>query len=209
MKIKTAYLLIFLAIFYVVGIVGIAFPSTRGMVLPLSAFHLLLTFVVVFLARTKNHLNFLLFSLVCTLYGIAVELIGVHTGWLFGSYTYGANLGLKLVGVPYIIGVNWTLMVASSQAVSNKVFKNPILVTLFAAALMTGLDFLIEPVAMKVDFWDWKNGIVPLYNYICWFFVSLPMHYLYRTLNLKTTNQMDLVVFLYMVGFFTILNFIL
>lgn len=209
MKIKTKYLLIVLAIFYVVGILGILYPETRGMVLPLSAYHLLLTFVMVFLARSKNNLSFLLFALICSLYGVAVELIGVHTGWLFGSYHYGGNLGLKVAGVPLIIGINWTLMVATSQAVAARIFKQPIAMTILAAALMTGLDFLIEPVAMKVDFWNWKAGIIPIYNYICWFFVSLPMHYLYRTWNLKQANQMDLVVFLYMVGFFALLNLFL
>lgn len=209
MKIKTKYLLLFLAIFYVVGLVGILYPETRNMVLPLSAFHLLLTFIMLLLARTKNHLSFLLFALICSLYGVAVEMIGVHTGWLFGSYHYGSNLGMKVAGVPLIIGVNWTLMVATSQAVSARIFKQPILMTLMAALLMTGLDFLIEPVAMKVDFWNWEGGIIPIYNYICWFFVSLPMHYLYRTWNLKQANQMDLVVFLYMVGFFAFLNLFL
>jgi putative membrane protein len=37
---------------------------------------------------------------------------------------------------------------------------------------MVGLDLIIEQVAPLCNFWYWKNGIIPLQNYIAWFIIS-------------------------------------
>ena len=47
-----------------------------------------------------------------------------------------------------------------------------------ASLFMVGLDYLIEPVAMKYDFWDWSQNKVPLQNYFMWFLVSILMQVL-------------------------------
>ena len=45
-----------------------------------------------------------------------------------------------------------------------------------SSIFMVGLDFLIEPVAISLDFWSWQGGQIPLQNYIMWFLISLVMH---------------------------------
>jgi putative membrane protein len=70
---------------------------------------------------------------------------------------------------------------------------------------MTLLDVLIEPVAIESDFWHWTNGSIPLYNYISWFFVALPIIYAYFKLNLAETNKVFNALFILMILFFTIL----
>jgi putative membrane protein len=43
---------------------------------------------------------------------------------------------------------------------------------------MTGIDVLIEPVAVDLGFWSWQGGDIPWTNYLCWFVVSLPMQWI-------------------------------
>jgi putative membrane protein len=53
-----------------------------------------------------------LFSLALTfLTGILVEIMGVNTGLLFGDYQYGAVLSPRIKQVPWVIGINWFLVI--------------------------------------------------------------------------------------------------
>jgi putative membrane protein len=206
---KTTLLIAFLLIFYSVGIIGISLPQTRSYFLSLSPLNLVLSFVVLILAMEKNYRNGALFFLLCYLVGMTVELIGTKTGWLFGNYWYGLNLGPKFLGVPLVIGVNWWVLVVCSASIVNHVQRISILWrVLFAGALMTIFDVLMEPIAMKSDFWQWENNQIPLYNYICWFLISLPLHYLYVTFKLVESNKVYPVLFFVMTLFFIILYFI-
>jgi putative membrane protein len=202
---KESIIVMVLVIFYSVGIVGLLLPSTHDSFLPLSFFNLLLSFTLLILARKKSLLLLLLFSLVCIFYGYFVELIGTKTALLFGHYSYGANLGTKIEGVPLVIGVNWAILVITSSSLTNMIRVNQWTKIILAAALMTLLDFLIEPVAIKSDFWHWKNGAIPIYNYVCWFLVSLPIIAVYFKLNLAETNKVNNSLFVLLIVFFALL----
>lgn len=202
---KESIIIMVLIIFYSVGIVGLILPSTRNSFLPLSFFNLLLSFSLLLLARKKAFFRFLLFSLLCIFYGFFAELIGTKTAMLFGHYYYGANLGVKVEGVPLVIGVNWAILVITSSSITNLLRVNQWTKIILAAALMTLLDFLIEPVAIKSDFWHWKNGEIPIYNYVCWFLVSLPIISIYFKLNLAETNKVNTTLFILLTVFFALL----
>ena len=42
-----------------------------------------------------------------------------------------------------------------------------------AAFLATGFDWIMEPVAMKLDYWQWVGQIIPFQNYRAWFLIGL------------------------------------
>lgn len=71
-----------------------------------------------------------------------VELIGVNTGLLFGTYQYGENLGIKVFGVPFLIGINWGVITFLTANIANRFIKNKWLVILCGSILMVALDFL-------------------------------------------------------------------
>ena len=77
--------------------------------------------------------------------------------------------------VPLIIGVNWFVLAIGARGCANRITQNTIFQVLCAALFMVGLDYFIEPVAMKYDFWDWSQNKVPLQNYFMWFLVSILM----------------------------------
>ena len=117
--------------------------------------------------------------------GMLVEWIGVTYGFLFGAYHYGSNLGTKLDGVPFMIGINWAMLVMITGAISDRLFNNQWLKVLLGASLMVGLDFFIEPSAPLMDFWYWELGHPPLRNYIAWFAIALILHWVYQR-NIKS-----------------------
>lgn len=202
---KSFLLIAILVIFYTVGIVGLLLPAYHDYFLSLSFFNLMLSFGIVLLARKSKISRFLLFMLVCISYGFIAELIGTKTGLLFGDYSYGASLGYKMYGVPLVIGVNWSLLIVSSASLVSRIKTTFLVRSALAALLMTFLDVLIEPVAIESDFWDWTHGSIPIYNYISWFFVALPIIYAYFKLNLAETNKVFNALFILMILFFTIL----
>ena len=116
--------------------------------------------------QIKLHKRELFCIILIFLTGIIVEFLGVNYGLLFGEYSYGRNLGPKLFGVPFLIGMNWVILTTISGSISNQICKGrKILSILLGSLLMLFIDFFIEPVAPTLDFWEFKDSIVPLLNY--------------------------------------------
>jgi putative membrane protein len=136
--------------------------------------------------QIKSFKAYILFSSIAFITGMVTEIIGVNTGLLFGDYQYGQVLGPKIYGVPFLIGLNWFVIVYCSGAlltkgvvllqqkfnIKMKGFVSSILVIIGGATIATCFDFILEPVAVKLHFWSWKNGQIPLLNYVCWFSIS-------------------------------------
>ncbi len=205
---KDKYLILFLSIFYLVGAVGMSLEEYKEQFIALSAFHLSLNLAVLLLSKKSHTSKFYLLALAVLILGMVVETIGTKTALLFGSYTYGNTLGLKIFGVPLIIGVNWlVLVIGCSSWVKN--LKTSIWVkTLLAAALMTALDFLIEPIAVEFNYWTWTEGEIPLFNYLCWFALSLPMHFAMLKWDLLENSKVPKAIVVMMFLFFIYLNLI-
>jgi putative membrane protein len=203
---KENILLLFLVIFYTVGTVGILLPDQRDTMLRLSPMNLLISFGALLLSRKKSFRPFFLILALCFIVGIVVEFIGTKTGLLFGNYSYGANLGPKFMGVPWMIGINWGILIVCSAAVVNTLSTTFFTKALLAAAIMTGLDVLIEPVAIESDFWSWKSGEIPVYNYICWFAIAFPLQWINFKLQAVETNKVANGLLIIMTLFFFILN---
>jgi len=124
------------------------------------------------------------------LFGLIVEILGVNYGLFFGEYSYGANLGPKIHEVPFVIGLNWVLLIIATGSVSDKLIKGKeIFKILFASFLMVLIDLLIEQSAPKLDYWEFTQSPVPLSNYIWWFIFSLCFQYIFfKTVKTKEYN---------------------
>lgn len=99
----------------------------------------------------------------------AIEAIGVATGWPFGDYHYERALGPHLFHVPVLIGMLWLLLLAGGLHLATRVTKSRFVQIAIAAVLMTAIDFLIEPVAIDFEYWQWHSSEVPINNYVGWF----------------------------------------
>ncbi len=200
-------LIAILIIFHMVGLIGIMLPDFKQLILSLSFLNLLLAFTVIILAENENILLLISFLSIAFIIGISVELIGVHTGMLFGDYSYGANLGPKLWGVPLVIGINWGVLSITTASITQKINLPVYLKIIVNAFLLVLFDFVMEPVAMKSDFWSWKNDEIPLFNYVCWFFVALILQLIYHWIRKPKSNKVFNALFVIQLLFFIILNF--
>lgn len=159
------------------------FLSTTPYVLSLTLLLLILNHD---LSSKKSKIGLMLIFL----FGLIVELLGVNYGLFFGDYSYGANLGSKIYGVPYVIGFNWVLLIIATGSVSDKLIKGrKIYKIIFASFLMVLIDLLMEKSAPKLDFWEFVISPVPFSNYLWWFIFSLCFQYIFfKTVKTKEYN---------------------
>ncbi len=169
------YLSLFLlTVIYLVGIVTILLGHAESL-MPLTPYNLVFaSALILYNAQGINKAYLFWFALIA-LVGFFLEWAGITTGLIFGSYAYGNGLGIKMLDVPLIIGVNWAVLVFSAAAILNKLKINHWLKAALGATIMVAYDFLLEPVAMRFDFWDWQGGNIPLQNYLAWWITAFLM----------------------------------
>ena len=120
--------------------------------------------------------------------GMIAEIIGVNTGMVFGEYTYGANLGWKVMGVPWMIGVNWAVLTYCAASLSTRISKGFIPRVILASLIMIGLDLLMEVSAPVFDYWEFEGGTAPIQNYLAWLFVAIACQFLFlKNYTIKDT----------------------
>lgn len=200
---KKAFLII---LFHLIGLVGLILPFTRPLFLILVPWHLLFMLVIIVSAHEQVDLRFLFFALLIFIIGLGLEWLGVHQHWLFGNYQYGKTLGYQLSDVPIIIGVNWFLLVYSAGVLMQRSrIKHMALRIITGAFLLFLLDILIEQVAIRFDYWHWANGVIPVKNYVCWFFVSMMMLWVFEMFRFKKQGITGPVLLVMQFVFFGIL----
>ena len=198
-----------LVIFHLVGFWGMVFSPDPTYFQNLTPLNLLLTAFLLFINHRNFNAAFFLFFTGTFLAGFFAEVVGIHTGWLFGQYSYGAALGFKLWEVPLIIGLNWVILVYCTGILARKWQQNRFGAAFLAAVLMVLLDFFIEPVALAYDFWGWKNGAIPAWNFVCWFGLAFVLQLAFQRAEFEKNNRMAGPVFATILLFFFALNLFL
>ncbi len=193
-----------LVLFLSVGLVGFFTPFDE-IFKSLSVYNLLLTLILVFISFKNNLSAFIIPFLLIFILGFISEVAGVNTGLIFGNYKYSQNLGFSVLNVPLIIGVNWAILGMGAWHLSKSLISNKISQIIFGATLMVFFDFIMEPVAISLDFWTWKSSEIPIYNYVSWFFISLITMYICGVFQ-KEKHGIVKLVFVAQLIFFFILN---
>jgi putative membrane protein len=166
-------------VIYMVGLTGFLIPELTPWMMRLTPVNIMLALAAALTFHKKWTPAFGGAALIIALGGYCVEVAGVHTGVVFGHYHYGPTLGFSVWGVPLILAVNWFFLVYATRSLAQSWLKDPLLLSLLAAALMTGYDFILEPVAVRYHFWSWDQGIIPAQNYLAWFIISFMFHYIF------------------------------
>ncbi|MDD3940907.1 MAG: carotenoid biosynthesis protein [Sphaerochaetaceae bacterium] len=196
-----------LPVFYLVGFVSHLFDATFPLMMMLTPYTILGTAIIGFLPDILAGKTRLLIwagaTFLCTLF---LEILGVATGAVFGAYSYGATLGLQVLKVPLLIGINWTLIIMGSAAMARRLTVNPWLVSLITASVTVLFDWIMEPVAIALDYWSWEGVSIPLQNYVAWFVISFLFTRLLVRFKLKTVSIVPSVIVLIQAVFFLLLR---
>ena len=75
-----------------------------------------------------------------------------------------------------------------------------------AALLILLFDWVMEPAAVKLGYWQWEQNTIPLYNYVCWILISALLLFLFRKLNVARQNIFAVHLFIIQFLFFWILR---
>lgn len=200
------YAIPILVLFHTIGLGIFLYPDRP---LGLSGFNMILCATMVFVTSEDYRRELMGLIGIC-IGGFVVEAIGVNTGLLFGIYEYGNELGWKALGVPVVLGFNWYCVVAlGGHLVRVMAQQRPLwLKAILVGAVATALDFMIEPVAMHYDFWDWEGHIIPIFNYVCWwvFATIFAAGYLYLV---PGNNRTALALLGIWITFFGLLNIVI
>lgn len=200
--------LVFLIIIYTVGVIGLN-TEFKNEIAALTPYTLVLSAIVLLLNHREWNRYFVIFVAFAAILGYLIELIGIESKLIFGTYSYGKTLGYKLYGVPIVMGLNWFLMVYSCGMVANLFRFGVFIKSIVGAFLMVILDLSLEPVAVNLDFWTWENGIIPIQNYIAWFVVAFVLLIYFHKLELKKMNRIAVGLFIIQYIFFFILSYTL
>jgi bisanhydrobacterioruberin hydratase len=198
-----------LIIYYVVGIAGLSIPSTRALFTMLTPISLLMSLALLMVYHNGWKTKYVFAFALIAILGYLVEVAGVLTGEVFGAYTYGKTLGLKILDTPLMIGVNWLMLIYCVYAILENAVWPWWLKILAAASMMVVYDIIMEPVAISLDMWNWGGGRIPLQNYVAWFGVSVVLLGLMHLTGVKTGNRIAAWLFGVQAGFFLILNIVL
>ena len=187
------------------GVIGMLSPY-KDLFILLTPFNLILSTVIVFYHHHDFNKQFWLFAITIFLAGYFLEVAGVQTGVIFGEYEYGSSLGLKMLGVPLVMGLNWLVLIYSVGVVFEKLKINSIVKSILGASVLTFLDFFIEPIAIKYDYWTWQATEVPTQNYIAWFIASFLFLLFFYILKFNKNNKIALLLCITQLLFFVFLN---
>jgi putative membrane protein len=213
-------------LFHCIGLVGILYFN-KDFFVQSTVFNLLLSFVLLLWTQNNRNGYFFLFLISAYCLGMAAEMVGVNTAALFGEYHYGKVLGYQVAHVPLVIGINWfviiyccgisvhTLMMKAIARIATDTGKKPATLKALSvindgAVLAVFFDWVMEPVAIKLGYWKWGvPGEVPIYNYICWFMVSVLMLAIFHFCKFDKQNKFAVNLLLIQLMFFLLLRTLL
>ena len=113
------------------------------------------------------------------LFGLGVEVLGVHTGWPFGVYQYDSSLGQAVFGVPLVVPFAWVMMVHPVLVASRRIAGG--WVFLYGGALLASWDLFLDPQMVAAGRWKWEvtgshvpfTTDIPLSNIFGWLLAGI------------------------------------
>jgi len=108
-------------------------------------------------------------------YSYFIEYIGIHTGFPYGNFSYGIDLGPMILGaiplalpiffIPLVINSYLLVLLLEPRRTEKFYFRVP------AVIVAVTLDLILDPGAVAINFWNYGSGLyygVPVSNYIGW-----------------------------------------
>jgi len=113
--------------------------------------------------------------------GLAVEAVGSDTGVPFGDYAYADSLGAKVLGVPWVIPLAWSMMAYPALIAGRRLVQSRWAVPLVAGLALASWDLFLDPQMVDAGHWTFADptpsiplsGGIPWTNLLGWLAVSV------------------------------------
>ena len=125
------------------------------------------------------------FAITTMVFAFAVEVVGIASGWPFGSYRYGESLGPSVLSVPLIIPLAWAMTAYPALLIARRLAStwtpnNPLAISAIGAVALTTWDLFLDPQMVSAGYWSWNDSTpalpgsptVPILNFVGWFVCS-------------------------------------
>ncbi|MGV1035775.1 MAG: carotenoid biosynthesis protein [Candidatus Nanopelagicales bacterium] len=176
----------------------ICWPLTSGETLA----HLTVLTVLVFAATSVTHAWIhrgarwaLQYAVITTVFAFLLEWLGVSTGFPFTSYSYNDELGLRVLEVPLIIPIAWTMAaypaLLLARTLAARARWNPLTASAVGAVAMTAWDIFLDPQMVAAGYWTWVQAFwslpgvpgIPAINFAGWLVGSFVLMLLLSSLR--------------------------
>lgn len=193
------------------GLVFHLIPFTLKYVLFLTDITLFIANCIVFyfVLRDQKGNTLLYWSISAFIVTWFTELAGVRTGMIFGEYRYGDTMLLQINHVPLVIGMNWVILILGSYSIAQNFKVRSFFVPFLSSSMIVFFDFIMEAVAINLNYWQWAGNVIPIKNYIAWFLISFIFSSFLTLLKIKTENNILKAYFIIQLLFFIILRIFL
>jgi putative membrane protein len=113
--------------------------------------------------------------------GLVAESVGTATGFPFGDYAYADSLGVKLLGVPAVIPLAWSMMAYPCLLVGQRLCRGPLAAALVGGFALASWDLFLDPQMVEAGHWRWTHVAhalpgapgIPLSNYAGWLLIAV------------------------------------
>ncbi len=175
-KLNTIYISIgIVAFFSLVGLVMARIPEhlfyEEGSILAICGIAL-----PVFYGMYRRYkLRGILAMLALGIFSIAIETIGIYTGFPYSSFEYVSDFGYRLFGTtPWPVFLAWSPIVIGVYTLAQKWFTEEHQKYFAFLVLLILADLVLDPGAVARGLWSYTNGGfwygVPIANFLGWIF---------------------------------------
>lgn len=146
-------------------------------------------------------------------FALGVEILGIQTGFPYGSFAYHPTLQTQLIlGVPWTTPFGWLPLVFASftaaQAITQRQrsYRN----VLIGLVILVAMDLVLDPGAVSLGLWQYlKGGLyygVPLSNFFGWSLTgAIALFFTHKALSAASARAMPL--FTTLIGPASLLSF--
>ena len=170
-----------LGVLFAVGIAGHALPAALPAMRSATPPFLLLAAVLVLVPSVvAGGRRFVLWLAAAFAFVFLLDAAGLAVPTVFGAFAFGPHLGWTCCGVPLLVTLNWVLIMNGAVCVAGRLVPpalgrgRMLLRVLLSGLLAVGFDGIMEPAAIRLDYWHWPDAAgAPAGNYLVLFLFAM------------------------------------
>jgi len=113
---------------------------------------------------------------------------------------------VAMAGRSFCYCTNWVVLTLAANELSLRLTPSPWLAAIVAGIFLAAYDFFIEPVAIKLDYWQWADPTIPVQNYLAWAVIAALISLPLQLLKIRFRSPVLIIYFFAQLFFFLVLN---
>ncbi|MDC0230895.1 carotenoid biosynthesis protein [Aureispira] len=181
---------IILMLYYVSFLIGLTTGVDQDWFLRYGASFIYINTVLIFFYQKEWNKATIKFFAACFVVGFSLELILVKSNFILGNYYFGDSLGLKIFGIPFVIGFYWLILSYSAGNLASKLPIRSFFGKVSAGAILQiCLILFILQFASRLDLWHLDPASDEIRYCIVWLLFGFVFQVYYHKLNIEKSNR--------------------